>query len=174
MIFCAFSGFLSSSRSKQKSLQTQLKKLSLCRKLKPRNHIKVRVQLWPPSGNGCIPCDSCPPPPPHYLRQRHNICEAACNDVWLEGFWLRFICFSPFCSHMNPCSPTEAQCIVFVTFHPQSFCVIPLPPLRRSCYLSLPSLIALVRDFPGPGSRVHFLPFPPAASSSGFRRTAPS
>lgn len=55
------------------------------------------------------------------LCQRHNVSGAACNDVSLEAFWLRSICFNPFCSHMNTLSGTQTECIVFVTILPNSF-----------------------------------------------------
>lgn len=44
---------------------------------------------------------------------------------------------------------------------PALICVISLPPLPRWCYLSLPSLIPLVRDFQGPGSKSPFSTFSP-------------
>lgn len=44
---------------------------------------------------------------------------------------------------------------------PALICVISLPPLPRSRYLSLPSLIPLVRDFQGPGSKSPFSTFSP-------------
>lgn len=44
---------------------------------------------------------------------------------------------------------------------PALICVISLPPLPRSRYHSLPSLIPLVRDFQGPGSKSPFSPFSP-------------
>lgn len=44
---------------------------------------------------------------------------------------------------------------------PALICVISLPPLPCSHYLSLPSLIPLVRDFQGPGSKSPFSPFSP-------------
>lgn len=44
---------------------------------------------------------------------------------------------------------------------PALICVISLPPLPHSPYLSLPSLIPLVRDFQGPGSKSPFSTFSP-------------
>lgn len=118
-----------------------------------RLYLWMHVWLLYPSVSSCMPVwlvcslEITQTPPP----QRHNISGAACNDVLLEAFWLCSICFST----------NTMDCLC--NHSPALICVISLAPLPRSRYLSLPSLIPLVRDFQGPGSKSPFSPFSPGS-----------
>lgn len=116
-----------------------------------------RTGLWSPTLSVCM-WDLCPP---CHLYWGNNACEASCNDVLLVVFLLRVICFSLFFLFHEPTFTHISKMHCLCNSWPTAIHVMSIPPLTRSCYLSVPLLFPLVRDIQGYGSRNRFSTFSP-------------
>lgn len=123
----------------------------------PQNHIKVHVQLWPPSGNGCIPCDSCPPP----TSYAKGIIFVKLLVIMMFG-WRASGAVSLVSAHFAVTwSQAHTQCIVFVT-PTVILCETPSSPL--SLLLSLSAFAHCIsKGFSRPWQQGPFSTFSPSS-----------